>query len=113
MERTSNDCHPGSRSSLNRRRQRHRPRAGARACGAGLRPGAGRSRRSGHAARRCGDQLARTTPQAAALRIIAGIEKNQPRILIGNDARFMDLLQRLRAATYWAPLARMIEKMAK
>jgi short-subunit dehydrogenase len=59
------------------------------------------------------DALAKTTPQAAALRIITGIEKNQPRILIGNDARFMDLLQRLRPATYWAPLARRIEKMGK
>jgi short-subunit dehydrogenase len=57
------------------------------------------------------DTVARTTPQTAALRIIAGIEKNQPRILIGNDARFMDLLQRLRPASYWAPIARMIEKM--
>jgi short-subunit dehydrogenase len=59
------------------------------------------------------EALAKTTPQAAALRIIAGIEKNQPRILIGNDARFMDLLQRLRPATYWAPIARRIEKMTK
>jgi short-subunit dehydrogenase len=57
------------------------------------------------------DRLAKTTPEAAALRIIAGIENNQPRILIGNDARFMDLLQRLRPATYWAPIARRIEKM--
>jgi short-subunit dehydrogenase len=59
------------------------------------------------------DRLAKTTPQAAALRIIFGIENNQPRILIGNDARFMDLLQRLRPATYWAPIARRIEKMTK
>ena len=59
------------------------------------------------------DEVARTTPQAAALRIIQGIEKNQPRILIGNDARFMDLLQRLRPATYWRVLARRIEKMTK
>jgi short-subunit dehydrogenase len=59
------------------------------------------------------DAVAKTTPQAAALRIITGIEKNQPRILIGNDARFMDLLQRLRPGTYWAVLARRIEKMAK
>jgi len=59
------------------------------------------------------DSLARTTPAAAALRMIVGIEKNQPRILIGNDARFMDLLQRFRPATYWAVLARRIEKMAK
>ena len=56
------------------------------------------------------DQVAKTTPQAAALRIIQGIEKNQPRILIGNDARLMDLLQRFRPGTYWAVLARRIEK---
>ena len=59
------------------------------------------------------DAVARTTPAAAALRIITGIEKNQPRILIGNDARFMDLLQRFRPATYWAVLARRIEKAGK
>jgi len=59
------------------------------------------------------DAVAKTTPQAAALRIIQGIEKNQPRILIGSDARFMDLLQRLRPGTYWRVLARRIEKMAK
>src|SRR5712691_7953659 len=52
------------------------------------------------------DSVARTTPAAAALRIIKGIEKNQPRILIGNDARLMDLLQRFLPATYWAVLAR-------
>jgi short-subunit dehydrogenase len=46
------------------------------------------------------DQIARTTPQAAALAIIAGIEKNKPRILIGNDARMLDILQRLRPGTY-------------
>jgi short-subunit dehydrogenase len=56
------------------------------------------------------DAVAKTTPAAAALRIIQGIEKNQPRILIGNDARFMDLLQRFRPATYWAVLARRIAK---
>jgi short-subunit dehydrogenase len=56
------------------------------------------------------DKVARTSPAAAALRIIKGIEKNQPRILIGNDARYMDLLQRFRPATYWAVLARRIEK---
>jgi short-subunit dehydrogenase len=58
------------------------------------------------------DAIAKTTPPAAAQRIILGIEKNQPRILIGGDARFMDLLQRFRPATYWAVLAKRIEKMA-
>jgi short-subunit dehydrogenase len=59
------------------------------------------------------DAIAKTTPAAAALCIIQGIEKNQPRILIGNDARFMDLLQRLRPGTYWTALARRFEKAAK
>jgi short-subunit dehydrogenase len=59
------------------------------------------------------EAVARTTPAAAALRIIAGIEKNQPRILIGNDARFMDLLQRLRPGTYWKVLGRMFARAAK
>ena len=58
------------------------------------------------------DAAARTTPKAAAQRIITGIENNQPRILIGNDAWFMDLLQRFRPATYWSVLAKRIEKMA-
>ena len=56
------------------------------------------------------EAVAKTTPAAAALRIIAGIEKNAPRILIGNDARYMDLLQRFRPGTYWAALAKRIEK---
>jgi short-subunit dehydrogenase len=46
------------------------------------------------------DQIAKTTPREAALTIIAGIEKNKPRILIGNDARMLDILQRLRPGTY-------------
>jgi short-subunit dehydrogenase len=57
------------------------------------------------------DQLAKTTPEVAALRIAEGIEKNKPRILIGGDARFLDILQRLRPATYWAVLARRAERM--
>jgi short-subunit dehydrogenase len=55
------------------------------------------------------DAAARTTPKAAALRIIEGIEKNRPRILIGNDARLIDLLQRVRPARYWSVLAPWIE----
>jgi short-subunit dehydrogenase len=59
------------------------------------------------------DAIARTSPKDAALRIIKGIEKNEPRILIGNDARFMDLLQRFRPATYWNVMARRIEKTSR
>jgi len=56
------------------------------------------------------DTMVKTTPTAAALKIIAGIEKNAPRILIGNDARMMDLLQRLRPSTYWSVLARLFAR---
>jgi short-subunit dehydrogenase len=56
------------------------------------------------------DTIAKTTPAAAAQRIIAGIEKNAPRILIGNDARMMDLLQRVLPGTYWSVLARRIAR---
>jgi short-subunit dehydrogenase len=58
------------------------------------------------------EQLARTTPAAAAQRIIRGIERNEPRILIGRDAQFLDIIQRFRPATYWALLARAFKRMA-
>ena len=50
------------------------------------------------------------TPAFAAKTILAGIEANAPRILIGKDARRMDLLQRFKPATYWAAIAKSIEK---
>ena len=57
------------------------------------------------------EQMARTTPQDAAQRIIRGIERNEPRILIGVDARIMDWIQRLRPARYWTWLARAAGRM--
>lgn len=59
------------------------------------------------------DRMARTSPPQAAQRIIRGIERNEPRILIGNDARMMDLLQRFRPATYWAVLAKRMRRAAE
>ena len=58
------------------------------------------------------EQLARTSPAAAAQRIVRGIERNEPRILIGADARYLDIIQRLMPATYWALLARAFKRMA-
>jgi short-subunit dehydrogenase len=55
------------------------------------------------------NSFAKTTSQAAAQTIIAGIEKDAPRILIGGDARFMDLLQRFRPGTYWKVLQKRIK----
>ena len=59
------------------------------------------------------EQVAKTTPKAAALRIIKGVENNEPRILIGNDARFMDILQRLLPGRYWSVLGRRMQSPAK
>jgi short-subunit dehydrogenase len=58
------------------------------------------------------EQVATKSPKAAACRIIGGIENNELRILIGSDARFMDILQRFRPANYWAPLAKRMENLA-
>lgn len=57
-------------------------------------------------------KLARTSPEAAAQRIIRGIERNEPRILIGPDARMLDLVQRLMPARYWTALARIFKGMS-
>jgi short-subunit dehydrogenase len=55
-------------------------------------------------------EFAKTTPTVAAQTIIKGIEKNAPRVLIGGDAKFMDLLQRFRPGRYFSVLQRRIEK---
>jgi short-subunit dehydrogenase len=59
------------------------------------------------------DAIAKTSAKDAALRIIKGVEKNEPRILIGGDARFMDILQRFRPATYWKVMAKRVWKTRK
>jgi len=51
-------------------------------------------------------RVARTTPEAAAERIVQGILKDEKRILIGGDARFIDRVQRLLPASYWRIVAR-------
>lgn len=47
------------------------------------------------------EKVTPTSPEAAAARILKGVEKREPRILIGRDARQIDIVQRLRPATYW------------
>jgi short-subunit dehydrogenase len=54
------------------------------------------------------NDFAKTTAQVAAQTIIKGIEKNAPRVLIGTDAKFMDLLQRFRPGRYFSVLQRRI-----
>jgi len=46
------------------------------------------------------DGLARTSPEEAARVILEGVKKKRARILIGGDARVIDLVQRLFPASY-------------
>lgn len=46
------------------------------------------------------DKVARTSPEAAARTIWAGVLANRPRVLIGRDAQLLDLVQRLFPARY-------------
>jgi NAD(P)-dependent dehydrogenase (short-subunit alcohol dehydrogenase family) len=52
------------------------------------------------------DQLARTTPEAAARVILRGVKRNARRVLIGADARVISALQRLLPARYQALIVR-------
>jgi len=55
------------------------------------------------------EKLARTPPETAAAVILRGVERREPRILIGIDAYQIDVLQRLRPASYWKSLARKLK----
>jgi NADP-dependent 3-hydroxy acid dehydrogenase YdfG len=50
--------------------------------------------------RRANKMLQVTTPQAAALQILRGVERNAARVVVGPDARFMDLCVRLLGTGY-------------
>jgi NAD(P)-dependent dehydrogenase (short-subunit alcohol dehydrogenase family) len=56
------------------------------------------------------DRLTPNSPEMAAARILKGVERREPRILIGRDARQIDILQRFRPATYWTSLAKRAEE---
>ena len=51
-------------------------------------------------------KVARTAPEVAAAKILRAVEKNQARVLIGADAYFVDIWQRLKPASYWNLLAK-------
>jgi short-subunit dehydrogenase len=55
------------------------------------------------------DRIAQVTPEAAAHTIWTGVLRNSPRILVGLDAKFLDLLQRL-LPTGYTTLVRMGQK---
>lgn len=54
------------------------------------------------------EELARLRPEEAAEIIADGIQRDRGRILVGADATFVDLFQRLMPASYPTPLAKVI-----
>lgn len=56
-------------------------------------------------------QLARTTPADAARRIERGIERDEPRILVGPDAPVIAWLQRLLPVSYWNIMRRALGEL--
>lgn len=50
------------------------------------------------------NRVLRLDPEKAALIILKAIERRSPRVLVGSDAKFIDLLVRIRPATYWTLL---------
>ena len=59
------------------------------------------------------DRVAITTSEDAAARILKGVEKYEPRVLIGSDCKTVDILQRLRPVGYWKTLAKKIQDPGK
>jgi len=47
------------------------------------------------------ERLARTDPEVAAAKILRGVEKRKARVLVGADAYFVDIWQRLKPGSYW------------
>ena len=54
-------------------------------------------------------RIARTNPEVAAAKILEGVERGRKRILIGADAHFVDIWQRLTPTGYWGMLARQFD----
>jgi butyryl-CoA dehydrogenase len=54
----------------------------------------------GDSARRDFDKIALTTPEKAAKQILAAVEHDRRRVLVGPDAKLIDLLSRLPAGLY-------------
>lgn len=59
------------------------------------------------------ERLAHTTPEQAAETIVRGIEKGSPRVLIGSDAVFIDILQRLMPVRYHAVMLALYERISR
>jgi hypothetical protein len=55
--------------------------------------------------RKQADRLLRMPPQRAGEIIVEGIERDAARILVGNDAKIVSVLERIMPVNYWRLLA--------
>jgi NAD(P)-dependent dehydrogenase (short-subunit alcohol dehydrogenase family) len=55
------------------------------------------------------ERVARTDPDVAAAKILRGVERGKARILIGADAYFVDIWQRLKPESYWNLIAKQFD----
>jgi len=58
-------------------------------------------------------KMAKTTPEQAAQTIVDGIERGSKRVLIGADAKLIDIIQRLMPVNYWKPMSALMRSMRK
>jgi hypothetical protein len=58
------------------------------------------------------ERLAITTPESPAERIVRGMMRSEPRILVGRDASRIDLIQRLLPARYRRLLRPIVDRRA-
>jgi NAD(P)-dependent dehydrogenase (short-subunit alcohol dehydrogenase family) len=57
-------------------------------------------------------RLARTSPETAAARIVDGVKRGEPRILIGKDAIQLERMSRLFPVRYWGIMMKGLKKAA-
>jgi NAD(P)-dependent dehydrogenase (short-subunit alcohol dehydrogenase family) len=55
------------------------------------------------------DKFLRMPPVKAGEIIVTGVEKERPRVIVGNDARFMAAVERLAPVSYWKLLGRALK----
>lgn len=72
--------------------------------------GAGADPAKGEKERQRFERLAITTPEQAAERIVRGMLRGEPRILVGRDASQLDFIQRVLPASYWRLIRSFIER---
>ncbi|HET9639111.1 MAG TPA: SDR family oxidoreductase [Allosphingosinicella sp.] len=55
------------------------------------------------------EKFLRMPPVKAGEIIVSGVEKDRPRVIVGNDARFMAAVERLAPVSYWKILGRALK----